>query len=486
MKVSLPVLAKIPRSLGIVLIIGAIVGTGIVLVLQRTTQQPQPRQDVTTVPVKTENLPVRINASGTVTPVQEVNISPKASGRLVELLVDQGDRVGTGQIIARMEDAEFQARLDEAQAVLAQSEARLAELQNGSRPEEIAQAQARFEQAESRLDQARRGSRSEEIAQAQAQVDGARSQLLLAQTRSTRYRSLAQQGALARDQLDEVLTNERNTEATLRQLERRLEQLRNGSRPEEITQAEAAANEARQVLRQLQNGTRVEQIAQAQAQVAQAAAQVRAAETQVDDTVIRAPFNGVITQKYANVGAFVTPTTSASATSSATSSSIVAIAGRLEILAKIAESDIAQIQVGQKVEIRTAAFPGQVFQGEVRLIAPAAILEQNVTSFQTRVSLKTGQKQLRSGMNVDLIFVGKPIRQALVVPTVAIVTRKGKTGVLVTSRGKGEPEFRPVLIGYSTGDQTQVVQGLKVGESVVVYTPQSRPERPANAPTVRF
>lgn len=449
---------------------------------QATRNQPQ---DVATVTVTTQDLPVRIATVGTITPLQEVNVSPKNAGRLAELYVDQGARVQQGQLIARMEGAEVQARLDEARATLAQAQSRLAELQAGSRVEEIAQAQARLDQAEARLAQTRRGSRTEEIAQAQAQVDAARSQISLAQDRSVRYRSLAGQGAISQDQLDEVLTNELNAAANLRQAQRRLDQLRNGSRPEEVAQAEAQAAEARQALRQLRNGTRPEQIAQAQAQVEQAEAQVRAAASQVEDTQIRAPFSGIVTQKYASVGSFVTPTTSASATSSATSTSIVAIAGQIEVLAKVPETDIAQIKPGQKVQIRSIAFPGQVFQGQVRLIAPAAVVEQNVTSFQTRVTLKTGQKQLRSGMNVDLTFIGKPIEKALVVPTAAIISRKGRTGVLVMGPDQ-KSEFRPVVIGLSVRDQTQIVEGVKSGDAIVVYSAEQRSNRPNRQPSVRF
>jgi len=237
----------------------------------------------------------------------------------------------------------------------------------------------------------------------------------------------------------------------------------------------------------LQNGTRPEQVAQGQAELAQAQAQVRTVQVQLADTLIRAPFSGIVTQKFASVGAFVTPTTSASATSSATSTSIVAIAGRLEVLAKVAENDIAQIRPGQRVQVRTTAYRGETFQGKVRLIAPAAVVEQNVTTFQVRVALETGQQKLRSGMNVDLTFVGQPLKDVLVVPTLAIIMQKGQTGVLVQDGERSK--FRPVVVGFSTDDQTQVIDGLKVGDRVVVYTPKgNRPQRSTRggAPPVRF
>jgi len=76
----------------------------------------------------------------------------------------------------------------------------------------------------------------------------------------------------------------------------------------------------------------------------------------VDDTIIRAPFAGIVTQKYATVGAIVTPTTSASSTASATSTSIVALASELEIKVNVPETDI-QVKNGQRVEIVADAYP---------------------------------------------------------------------------------------------------------------------------------
>ncbi|HEY9859690.1 MAG TPA: efflux RND transporter periplasmic adaptor subunit, partial [Candidatus Obscuribacterales bacterium] len=162
-----------------------------------------------------------------------------------------------------------------------------------------------------------------------------------------------------------------------------------------------------------------------------------------------------------------------STNSSATSTSVVALASGLEVLAEVPEVDINQVAEGQAVEIVADAFPDQVFQGKVRLIAPAAVEEQNVTSFQVRVALVTGKDKLRSGMNVDLTFLGKQLDQALVVPTVAIVTKEGETGVLVTD-AKNQPTFKPVTIGPTIGNQTQVLQGLEAGEKVFVELPENK------------
>jgi len=473
--IQLPLIGKVKNPsrwvLGLLTAGVVVIGSTTYLIVNRAT----PKLDVAelTLPVQSQDVTLRITASGKVVPVQSVNLSPKTSGRLAQLRVEQGDRVEQGQIIARMDDADIQAQLTQTRANLAQAQAQLAQARAGSRPEEIGQARARLAQAEAQLSQARAGSRVEEIAQAKAQVDAAAARVNLTTSRVQRNRNLYQQGAISQDKLDEVLADDRSARAALQEAQRRLAQLQNGSRSEEIAQRQAAVSEARQALQQLQNGSRPEEIAQAEATVDAAVGKLKAVQVQLDDTIIRAPFSGVVTQKYATEGAFVTPTTSASNTASATSSSIVAIARGLEVLAQVPEVDIGQIKQRQQVEIIADAYPDQVFKGHVRLLSPEAVVEQNVTSFQVRVAIDTGKNELRSGMNVDVTFLGKALQDALVVPTVAIVTEKGKTGVLIPDQ-KQNPQFRPVTIGPSIEDQTQILSGLKEGDRVFIDLPKDQ------------
>ncbi|KJH73342.1 efflux RND transporter periplasmic adaptor subunit [Aliterella atlantica] len=470
---QLPLIGKVKHPskwlLGILSAGILVSGTTYFIIANRAT----PKLDIAalTVPVTAKDVTLRITASGKVVPVQSVNLSPKTSGRLVQLLVDQGDKVEQGQIIARMDDTDLQAQLTKARANLAQSQAQLDETRAGSRPEEIAQAQARLDQAQAQLDQARTGNRPEEIAQAQAQVEAAQARVNLTSSRVQRNRNLASQGAIAQDTLDEVIADDRSAKANLQEAQRRLAEVRSGSRSEEIAQRQAAVAEAREALQQLQNGSRPEEIAQRQAAVAAAASELKAIQVQLNDTIIRAPFAGIVTQKYATEGAFVTPTTSASSTASATSTSIVAIARGLEVLAQIPEVDIGQIKSGQSVEIVADAYPNQVFKGRIRLISPEAVVEQNVTSFQARIALVTGQDALRSGMNVDLTILGADVKDALVVPTAAIVTNKqGQTGVLIPN-DKNKAKFSPVEIGSAVQDQTQIISGVEPGDRIFLSPP---------------
>ena len=419
-----------PWIVGLVTI--GLLSTGSITYWMVRNQSATPDISGMTVQVESQPLQVRIDASGTVQPIQTVNLSPKTSGVLVELLVEQGDRVTQGQVIARMEYESVEAKLAQSQARVAQSEARLAQRRSGNRPEDIAKAEA-------------------QVSSAEAQVAEAQAQLELAEERVQRNTSLEAEGAISTDELDAFLNQAETARATL-------------------GQRQASLRESERNLELVRSGYRIEEIAEAEAQLAEAQADLRSVQVEYEDTLIRAPFDGVITQKYASEGAFVTPTTSASEATSATSTAIVALAQGLEVLAEVPEVDIQQLKVGQPVEVVADAYPDQVFKGKVVLIAPEAVVEQNVTSFQVRVALETGQDKLLSGMNVDVTFLGDEVDQALVVPTVAIVSKDGETGVLVPD-AENKPQFRSVTLGTAVGNETQILEGLESGDRVFTDIP---------------
>jgi HlyD family secretion protein len=438
MTMQLPLIGKVrrPNSWLIGLLAAGLLGTGAVTYSITQRRAAVPDLASMTVPVTAESLRVQIDASGTVQPVQTVNLSPKAAGIVSKLFVEQGDRVRQGQVVAQMENTDIEAQLIQAQAQVDQAKANLAQTRSGSRPQEIAQAEAR-------------------VNQAQAGVADAQAKLSLAEDKQRRNQSLVDQGAISSDRFDEIRSDVNSARAN-------------------YEQAQANLTEAQRSLDLSQSGSRIEEIQSAEAQLQEAIGSLRAVQVKQEDTLIRAPFSGTITQKFANEGAFVTPTTSASEATSATSTAIVALAEGLEIVAEVPEVDIQQLRVGQQVEIKADAYPDQTFKGRVRLIAPEAVVKQNVTSFQVRIALTSGQNKLLSGMNVDVVFVGNQINSAVVVPTVAIVTDAGKTGVLVPD-AQNQPQFRAVTPGVAVGDQTQILEGLQPGEKVFIDIPPDSP-----------
>jgi HlyD family secretion protein len=442
----------------------------------KTIQQGNKPPDITklTVPVAAKDITVRITASGKVQPIQSVNISPKSSGLLADLNVEQGQTVKKGQIIARMDNSEIKMRIIQYKANLEQAKAQLAESLAGSRPEEIAQGKARVAQAQAQLAIIREGNRLQEIQQAQAQVDSAKAAVELTESRLKRYQDLAKNGAISQDSLEQYISENRKAKANLEEAQKRLSLLKIGNRNQDIQKQQAIVNQEKEALRKLENGNRPEEIARLKAAVASAEAQLKQQQVQLEDTIIRAPFAGMITQRYATVGGFVSPAVSASSSASATSTSIVALAKGLEVLANVPEVDISQIKQGQKVEITVDAYPDEIFHGQVRLIAPEAVVEQNVTSFQVRVTVNQGSEKLRSGMNVsEVTFLGNNIQNALLIPQELIVTRKGKTGVWLLGE-KNQPEFNLVKIGANIDNEVQVLDGLKAGDRIFIDLPKTK------------
>lgn len=466
---------KYPLRWLIGLIAGSVLIVGTTATIKNIQQGNKPL-DISklTVPVEAKSVTVRITASGKVQPVQSVNISPKSPGLLADLTVEQGDTVNQGQIIARMDNSEIKMRILQYEANLQQAKAQLAESQAGTRPEEIAQGKARVDQAQAQLVIIRDGNRLQEIQQAQAQVDSAKASLELTQSRVKRYQSLAKDGAISQDSLEQYVSENSKAKANLEEAQRRLSLLKVGNRNQDIQKQAAIVNQEKEGLRKLENGDRPQEIARLKAAVSSAEAQLKQQQVQLADTIIRAPFSGIVTQRYATVGGYVSPAISASSDASATSTSIVAVAKGLEVLAKVPEVDIPQVKQGQKVEIAIDAYPDEVFQGRVRLIAPEAVVDQNVTSFQVRVAIDTGADKLRSGMNVsEVTFIGNKIANALLIPQELIVTQKGKTGVWLLG-DKNKPQFKFVTIGANIDNQIQVLEGLKAGDRIFIDLPKTK------------
>ncbi|NEO34507.1 MAG: HlyD family efflux transporter periplasmic adaptor subunit [Symploca sp. SIO3C6] len=436
--------------LSLILVVGGAITTA--LVIRRRTAA----YDVAnlTVSVQSQPLAVQITASGTVQPIDTVNLSPRISDILVSVNVEQGDRVTQGQVIAQMKRDSIEAELVQSKARVAQLEAQLAALQNGNRPQDISQGEFQVRQAEGRV------------------VD-AEARLALALDKVTRNQSLYDDGAISRDALDDVLNEADRAQANL-------------------DQAMANVEEASERLNLLEEGSRAEDIANMEAQLQEARGRQQEVEVRLNDTTIRAPFSGIITQKYATEGAFVTPTTSASDVSSATSSAIVALARGLEVLAEVPEVDIGRIQPDQRVELLVDAYPETVFEGRVKRIAPEAVTDRtrgDFIYFEVAIALSPdqangqandqannqvdGSNQLKSGMKTDVTFIGDELSDALVVPSVAIVRQEGQVGVLVPE-GANQIRFNPVTLGAQVGNQIQILEGVESGDRVFVELPPGK------------
>lgn len=493
------------------------------------------RRKQKTFAVERVNLPITISANGTIVPERSVNVSPKTSGMLKSLLVKEGDRVEQGQILAYMDDSNLQGQLTQtrgqlaaaeanleklvngtrtqdiavAKAVLAEQQASLEKLLNGNRTQDIAVAEAQLAEQQANLQKLLKGNRPEDIAQATAKLRDAEYAKNQAEEDFQRNQELYNAGAIAlqvvnnsRTARDRAQTQVRQAEqavallqagtrpeeiasarAAVEQKRQALTLARSGARPEDIAAARAAVEQKQQALALLEAGSRPEDIAQARAQVLAARGSLQSVQALIGDTVLRAPFTGTVTRKYADPGAFVTPTTAGSAVSSATSSSILSLASKNQLVANVAETNISQIKIGQAASIQADAFAGKTFAGKITQISPQSIVQQNVTSFEVKAAIINDDKQmLRSGMNVNVEFKAGELKNVLVVPTAAIVRQQRETGVFVPGGEDGKPAFMPIKTGMTVDDKTEVRSGLKGNEKVLLSLPpglRSRSQNPS-------
>src|ERR687886_1372330 len=396
----------------------------------------QQKKQVLTMPVERQTLPITISANGMVQAERSINISPKNSGVLKRLLVKEGDSVTQGQIVAYMDDSNLQGQLTQARGQVAQAEANLQKLLAGNRPQDIAQAQAQLEGVEASLQQLRSGNRPQDIAQAQAKLQDAQATFNQKEDDLRRNQQLYDAGAISLQALNQARTARDSAQAQVKAAQQALNLQKTGARPEEIVQAQAKVKQQQEAVALLKAGNRPEDIDVARAQLTSAKGVLQSIQAQINDTVIRAPFDGVVTKKFSDPGAFVTPTTSASTAAGASASSILTLASTNQVVANLSENNIAQVRLGQTVKLKADAFPGKTFEGKVSQIAAQATVAQNVTSFEVKIALPDAesQKLLRSGMNVATEFQVGELKNAIVVPTVAVVRQERATGVFVQGR----------------------------------------------------
>ncbi|MEX1322943.1 MAG: efflux RND transporter periplasmic adaptor subunit [Synechococcaceae cyanobacterium] len=282
-------------------------------------------------------------------------------------------------------------------------------------------AEMESDQLQAKLNQVRA-----QLQGAQAQLEGARADAEVARSRRARHEPLLASGAISMELMEE---------------------LRNAERQAQIRVQEAAVRieEARFLIQQ--------------------------SEAELRNTKVYTPFAGIITRLYAQEGQFVTPTTAASEGAGATSTSIAELSSGLEVIAKLPEASLTEIVPGQSAEVRTDAFPNDVFRGTVNMVSPRAVAENEVNSFPVTVAIETGLGTLKPAMKVQVRFLADPIPNALVIPLAALTSADNDSKGVIRSKPVGGLEFVPVTPGRISGDYVQIVDGLEDGDRVLISAP---------------
>jgi HlyD family secretion protein len=295
-----------------------------------------------------------LDLSGTVE-ATESELGFTVAGRLEMLAVDEGDTVGVGQELARLDRAETEARRAQAAAQAASARAVLRELERGSRDEEIAQARAALAAADDLV------------------VDAERD---LERARSLRADDLASQQALEK------------AETTLKV-------------------ARSQRDQAREALRLVEAGPRRERIESARATLAAAEASVKAFDATLANMVVRAPFAGVVTVRNRRLGEIVPA-----------GSPVLTVLNREDrwVRVYVPETRIGAVHVGQRAAIATDTFRDKRYEGSVATIASEAeFTPKTVQTREERVKLVYAVKvriigdsshDLKPGMPADVLLEG--------------------------------------------------------------------------------
>ncbi len=284
--------------------------------------------------------------------IREARLAFNGSEHLAQVRVEEGDRVKAGQILARLDTELLQKTLEQAEAQVQARQAQLDKLLAGSRPEEIAAAQAK-------------------VTAAQARARAARDTWQRLQRLLKRKLTSAEEVELARA----------NAEA-----------------------AAAEAEAARQNLQLLQAGPRAEDITAARAEVAAARAARALAAQRLEDAVLKAPFDGVVRDRLAEPGEFVTP-----------QNPVLSLArvSPVWVRAYLPEPDLGRVRPGMGATLRTDSYPDKTYQGWVGFISPTAeFTPKNVETpelrtrlvYEMRVFACNPANELRLGMPATVVL----------------------------------------------------------------------------------
>ena len=407
-----------------------------------------------------------VTASGEIKPRTYTNLGANAQGLITDLLVKEGDRVRKGQIVARIESVQANADVQAQRASVASAEADSASSEAGLKVQD------------------------DTIRTQQATIDRTKSDLELAKVNFDRYEQLFKAGVVPKSDFDQRKSTYESQKAGLREAELRLEQLK---------------SQRAQTLAQITSSQR--RIAQAQAGL------TRVADILAKHDVV-SPLDGIVTNLPVRLGETVVPGVQNSA-----ASAVMTIADMSLITAevKVDETDIVNLEIGQKADVTIDAVPDRTFSGHVIEIGNTAILRSSgqvasssatssteAKDFKVVVALDNPPDEIRPGLSCTAKIVTATRRDVLNIPIQALTVRqKGDledaaqsakqkkkdggqapidlaaqkvrkeeiTGVFVIVNQKAE--FRKVETGITGATEIEVLKGLEPGEQIAIGSYQA-------------
>lgn len=402
---------------------------------------------------------------------RHVQVAPSVLGRLEAVLVQEGDRVRRGQLLARIDAQQAMAGVGQAKAALARARERWMQARHQLARQEtedrfaVRQRRAQVEAARWNLARLEHGPRAEEIEAQQARVREASHRLDFARSRAARQQELFARGFVSRERWEAAqheadLARVHHDEAAAV-----LQQLQRGTRAEDLHQARAQVDESAAALDLARAGASRLSMLQAEVDAAEAVLAEQRAELEAARAVlarheIRAPLDGVVSQKLAEAGDMATPGRPILALVDGSAPSV---------RADVDQEDAGLVRVGQAVRVTCAAAPGRVIAGQVVTVGPAVERKRDSTSDSRVLRVKvrlTADAGLIPGMEVN-VEGSRPLQaRALLVPREAVLRERGRCYVWRVDQGRVARS--EVTLGAENFDMAVVSAGLREGEQVVV------------------
>ncbi len=343
-------------------------------------------------------------ATGRIEPLAKVEVKSKASGIVKQVFVDYGDRVKQGQILVELDKEQLQARVRESRA-------------------NLMAAQAAQESAAASLER--------------NEVEAKGPDIPFLKSAAERARKLRVDGVISDSGLDDA---EKEYQLGLNR--------------------QASAQRAVAVTRG--------ELARAKAQVAQAQATLEQAEEDLRNSTITSQMDGLVLSRDVEVGDAVSSILVMG--SQATRIATLGDVSSVYVKGKVDEADIGKIWLDQPARIVVESFKDKKFLGKVTKISPLGVEKDNVTSFEVRVSIENPGGELKANMSANAEIILEEKKGVLLVPEAAMIYDKDRKTFLETPDPKGDRGVKRVSVktGISNGVKTELVEGLKEGDQVVL------------------
>lgn len=400
--------------------------------------------------VTTGDVTVTVRATGRVDPNQHASLGFSGAGVVEEILIEEGQSVPEGEILARLDGELQRIGVEQAEWGVEIAELSLTKLEQPPSERDIAAAQAAINGAWVAFIELRDNAvKPEEVRAAELQYQQALEQMDFAE------KIAAEAGR------DDVSTAQVGQAGFMAELSRiQLDQLREGPRQEALNAAQGQVAQAQGQLRILEAGAPELQLEQGALAIAQANLSLERAQEMFADTLLVAPFEGVVNRIYIQEGGLFAPGMAAL--------DLVDLS-RLLVIIEVDEVDIAQVEPGQTAIVDFDALNDQVFTGKVSRVADVSNQTAGVVVFEVEIDLDETAAMIRPGMTAAATIIVEEVVDVLVVPNFYIrLDRSTDEAFVNVLLDDGSLEERLIELGVQGESESEVLAGLAAGDVIAI------------------